>query len=628
MYPYDWQRSIVVTAYLLIAVVAVGAMYWAQAVFIPLALAMLLTLVLAPLVATLQRIGFGRTPAVVLVVALTAGLTCGLGWIVTRQFVQLAYELPGYSDTIKAKVRSLRELAAGPSTGRLGRLFDEISSELQSAPLDAKKSASAPVDRTSPPSTGPSQPGAENSAQPQPVVVAPESPAWFTYLTAALGSLGDALATFGLAVVLTIFMLIHRERLRDRLILLIGHGRLTATTKAFDEAVHRISRFLLMQLLVNGSYGMALAAGLLLLGVPYALLWGLLAALLRYIPYLGAWIAALPPVLVSFVMSEGWTQPLLVVGWIILIELVSNNIIEPLLYGHSMGVSTVALLVAAAFWTFLWGPIGLVLSSPLTVCLVVLGKYVPQLKFIDILLGDEPALKPHESFYQRLLARDSDEARQIAMALCEALPPRDVFDALVVPALSYFKRDAMQNLLSDRDERYLLRALREIIAELGEQIQKAAGEAAGARDASDLPSPCRRVRLLACPADGEADEIALEMLAQLLDPARWELEIASDEVLAAELLETVAHRNVSAVCIGSIPPNGLAHSRYFCKRLRSYRADVKVVVGRWGSTQRVKQTEEQLRAAGADEVAWSLVESSKQLDSWWPVLAERSLVSA
>jgi predicted PurR-regulated permease PerM len=621
MPPYEWQRAIVVLAYVMIGVVVVAAMYWAQAVFVPLALAMLLTLVLTPLVQWLQRWHLQRAPAVVLVVALTSATVAGLGWTVTRQFVQLAGELPRYSETIKGKIRSLRDLATTPGTGRLGKMIGEISRELQ-RPAGKRPSEPPLPASAEPPLEGvaTNQPSAD--ARPQAVVLEPQSPAWLGHLTTAISSLGESLASFALAVVLTIFMLIHRERLRDRLIHLIGHGRLTATTKAFDEAVQRISRFLLMQLVVNGTYGLALAAGLLVLGVEFALLWGLLAAVLRYIPYVGAWIAAIPPVLVSFVMSEGWTQPMMVVAWIVIIELVSNNIVEPLLYGHSMGVSEVALLVAAAFWAFLWGPIGLVLSSPLTVCLVILGKYVPPLKFIDILLGDQPGLKPHESFYQRLLARDQDEARQIALAQLQAGPPELVFDRLVGPALSYFKRDLEHDLLTEQDRQFVLKASREIVDELGERLHPASEDTA--EEAVEVRRVSPRVRILACPADGGADEVAIEMLRQLLSPARWDVQAAGDDVLAGELLESVSSRHVPLVCIGSLRPGGLAHSRYFCKRLRSHWSDVKIVVGRWGTSPESDAVVEQLRAAGADQVEWTLADTAKHLEAWWLVLTERS----
>ena len=264
------------------------------------------------------------------------------------------------------------------------------------------------------------KPAVPASQKPTAVVLEPESPTWLARLPALLSSLLETLGGLALALVLVVFMLLKREDLRNRLIRLVSHGQITVMTKALDDAGQRISRFLLMQLIVNATVGLSVGLGLLAIGVQYAFLWGFVAAVFRYIPYIGVWIAALSPIILSLAMFEGWVQPLLVIGLFLTIELLASNVAEPRLYGRSIGVSEVALLVAAAFWAFLWGPIGLILSSPLTVCLVVLGKYVPQLKFLDVLLGDEPPLDAHVTFYQRLLARDQDEATQLVLAQAKA----------------------------------------------------------------------------------------------------------------------------------------------------------------------------------------------------------------
>jgi hypothetical protein len=373
-----------------------------------------------------------------------------------------------------------------------------------------------------------------------------------------------------------------------------------------------------MQALVNGTYGVALAMGLFCLGVEHAFLWGFLAAVLRYIPYIGAWVAAVPPVFLSLAMFAGWIQPLLVVGLIVLIELVSNNVMEPRLYGQSMGVSEVALLVSAAFWAFLWGPIGMVLSSPLTVCLVVLGKYVPSLEFLDVLLGDEPALDSDVSYYQRLLARDQDEATELVLDRVKAAPPERVYDELLVPALNYAKRDRERDELAEADEQFILRATREIVEDLGErQAAEAEKEGDSGEGGAESPSP---IHVLGCPGRDEADELALEMLGQVLDPARWRVEVLSVEMLSAELVALAGEKAPAVVCIGALPPGGLAHTRYLCKRLRARLPGVKIVVGRWGLKGNVEQNREQLREAGADEVATTLLETRDRLQAWLPVL--------
>jgi hypothetical protein len=275
----------------------------------------------------------------------------------------------------------------------------------------------------------------------------------------------------------------------------------------------------------------------------------------------------------------------------------------------------VALLVTAAFWTFLWGPIGLVLSGPLTVCLVVLGRHVPQLEFFAVLLGDEPPLEPDVIYYQRLLAADQDEAAEVARAYGVEKSPAEAFDAVLVPALAHARLDRARGGLTERDERLILETTREVVEDLGERPDTPADGAAA-------------VRLLACPARDEADELALEMLRGLLDPARWQVEVTGYERLSAELLELADERRPAAVCIGSLPPGGLSHTRYLCKRLRAKLPDVKILVGRWGLRDGLDQNKEQLREAGADEVATTLREARDLLTAWLPVLADRAAVGA
>ncbi len=353
-------------------------------------------------------------------------------------------------------------------------------------------------------------------------------------------------------------------------------------TKASDDAGQRISRFLLMQLIVNATVGLSVGFGLLAIGIEYAFLWGFPAAVFRYIPYIGVWIAAVPPVILSLAMFEGWVQPLLVFGLFVAIELLANNVAEPRLYGQSIGISEVALLVAAAFWGFLWGPIGLVLSSPLTVCLVVLGKYVPQLKFLDVLLGDEPPLDAHLIFYQRLLAGDQDEATQLVLAQAKASSPEQVYDDFLVPALNYVKRDRERDDLTESDEQSVLQTTREILEDLGErrEVVTQAEEAIHAENRGNASAPIP-LRVLACPGRDQADRLALEMLRQLLGPAKWAVEIASAEMMASDLVAQVAEQVPALVGIGALPPEvWLTHAT--CARIASPVPGVKIVVGGGG----------------------------------------------
>jgi predicted PurR-regulated permease PerM len=605
-----WQRALVVLAGTVVGVVVVSCLYWAQKVFIPVALAVFLTFLLAPLVSFLQRRHLRRTPSVALVVLLAALLLAGVVWLVTAEVTSLAGELPKYTENVKEKIRSLRKMGQGSVTERLEKMIQDITGEWQSQPASPEGEV---ADRSA-------GPGSAAPEKPPAVVVQPESPAWLSRLPALLSPLAESLGSLALALVLVVFMLLKREGLRNRLIRLVGHGRLTVATKAVDDAGQRISRFLLMQLIINGSFGLVLTLGLFLIQVPYALLWGFLAAILRYVPYLGSWITATVLITLSLAMFPGWVQPLLVLGLIVVLELVTANIVEPKLFGHSIGVSEVALLVAAAFWAFLWGPVGLVLSSPLTVCLVVLGKYVPQLEFLDVLLGDEPSLDADVGYYQRLLARDQDEATQLVLAHAKTFPPEQVYDRLLVPALNYVKQDRARDDLTEADEQFVLQATREIVADLGERRSATAREASAPAEGETEAPAHRKVRILGCPSHDAADALALEMLRQLLDLARWEVEILSIDMLSAESVARAGEKEPAVVCIGALPPGGLAHTRYLCKRLRARLPGARIVVGRWGLQSNVEVNQEQLKEAGADQVETTLLETRTHLSTWLPVL--------
>jgi hypothetical protein len=401
-------------------------------------------------------------------------------------------------------------------------------------------------------------------------------------------------------------MLLKRDDLRDRIIRLMGKGHVMVTTRALDEAGKRISRYLLMLVIVNASYGVAVAVGLAVIGVPYAVLWGFLAATLRFVPYIGAWVAAVLPITLSFATSQGWTEPLLVVGLILVLELLSNNVMEPLLYGRSIGVSEVALLLAAAFWGWLWGPIGLVLSAPLTVCLAVLGKYVPPLEFFEVLLKDEPALDPHLRYYQRLLARNEDEALDIVEEYARDHPWEDVFDDVLLPALQHAKRDKERGELDAEEEQFLVRATQDILDDLVLTRQQAAkGEA---------PPPERPpVVVFGCPAQDRFDEIALQMFRQLMEPAGCRVEVFSSRSLAGEVTQRAGEEAPAAVILAALPPGGLAQARHLCKRLRAAYPELKVVVGRWGADEEEPRVRDALLQAGAETVTTSLGETRSQI---------------
>jgi AI-2E family transporter len=332
----------------------------------------------------------------------------------------------------------------------------------------------------------------------------------------------------------------------------------------------------------------------------YALLWGALLAVLRFVPYIGVWLAVAPTVLFSLAMFDGWTKPLSVVALFVVLELIVSGAVEPILYSHRAGVSKVALLVSIAVWTWLWGPMGLLLATPMTVCLLVLAKHIPEMNFVAILLGDEPALPPSAAYYQRLLAEDQDEASEIVAEFLRTQPLDQLYDGLLIPALVAAKRDIARDRLSDDGLDFVARSTLEILEDV-------------APVEADALSAESRVRVLGCPARDKADEVVLAMLRRLVDPARYEIEVASADALTSEVVAMVETVRPAVVLLSSLPPGGLAHARYFGKRVRARYPDVKILVGRFGEEGGPEQWET-LRSAGADHVSASLLEARDQLD--------------
>ena len=417
----------------IIALVVAG-LYWLQAVLIPLALAVLLTFLLSPVVGSLQRRGLGRVPSVLVTVLLALSILGGIGWTLTRQLVTLADELPRYSLNIHRRIADLRGASKGGSVEKVQKAVEDVVGEIQKTDT----------------------PGATRQ---KPVAVVLEPPSILVHLPNLL----QALASAGLVTVLMIFMLLERRELRDRVILLIGYRRMTATTRALDEAGARISRYLLMQSIINGSFGLAVGLGLFLIGVPYAVTWG------PWRPPFGSsrtWghssrrSCRLPSV---WRCSRGGSSRRWLSGLFLVLELITGSVMEPWLYGQSAGVSHVALLIAVTFWAWLWGPVGLLMATPLTVCLIVLGKHLPALGFLVVLMGDRPVTEAKARYYQRLLARDLDEATDIVEAYVNTDGRESVYDTVLLPALYYAKQDRDRGLLSEGDAQFVGQATREIL---------------------------------------------------------------------------------------------------------------------------------------------------------------------
>jgi predicted PurR-regulated permease PerM len=587
------------------AIPIVAALYWAQSVLIPVAVALLLSFLLGPPVRALQRTGLGstrggRVVSVILVVILVSLVLGGISYVVAQQIVLITHELPQYRGNLKQKIADLHGVRKPGALKEVESTASEVISELQKPELSKR----GPV--------------------PVPVTVKNE-PVGFVHVPKLL----DALTSAGFVIVLVIFMLIEQRDLRNRLIRLTGHGRLTVTTRALGDANNRITRYVLVQTMINLGYGGAIGLGLYVIGLPYVVLWGFLAFALRFVPYIGTVMGALAPIALSLAVFPGWPRPLLTVGLFLVVETLTYVVVEPLLYRQALGLSQTALLVAIAFWTWLWGPIGLLLATPLTVCLVVLGKHVPALGFLTILMADdEPVLRGDVSYYQRLLASDEAEANDIVRAYLERHAREDVCDDILLPALSHAKRDREMKRLTDDEVQAVYQGARETIAELVATPLFSPGGSDGerhARESRDPPAVSEQPQVQGCVAGDEASEMALVMLAYLLRPHAITLEAGSAHALPGEVLSQVAEKSPAIVCVASIRPGDLAQTRYLCKRLRARFPHGKIVVARWGEKDDGEQ--DQLLTSGADAVAASLRQARDQIREYARLASPALVVS-
>jgi predicted PurR-regulated permease PerM len=574
-------------ARLIAAVLVLACIYLGQAVLIPVALAILVAFLLTPLVSALQRRRVPRVVAVLLVVAAALGVVGAVGTVLAVQVMGLAEELPRYQGNIREKIADLRLLGHGTGLQRA-----------QEAVKRAATEAERQVERSLPD---------VKPAKPAPVVIEQDRSAKILSLPSVLSPWLDPLARAGFVVILVPFMLLAREELRNRVVRLLGLGQLALTTRALDEAGERVSRYLLTQSLVNTSFAALVAGGLFVIGVPYALLFGLLAGALRFLPYVGIWIGAGLPVAVAMAVFPGWTKALLVVALFAVLEAFTSGALEILLYARSAGVSEVGLLVAVAFWTWAWGPIGLLLATPVTVCLVVVAKYVPELEFLWVLMGDEPVVSTDVAVYQRLLAEDEDEASRIVHGYVAEHPGDGVYDEVLLAPLVLAARDHAQGRIDADARRFVVRAVRDLVEDLAPD-----------REPAGTPP---RGQVLASPVRSDGDEVALLMLRNMLSPSAIALDIVSPELLSAEVVRYARERGVDIALVGTLPPGGLAQARYLVKRLRAGVPGVKIVVGRWPADGDAEGAREALVMAGADVVATSLAETRDRVLGLAPVVS-------
>lgn len=609
-----------VTTLALLAVVTAG-LYFGRELFVPLALAVLLSFALAPVVRWLRRFRMPRVPAVLTAVALAFLVIGAFGTIVAWQVMDLAESLPRYQTNIERKIDAIRESPPGGSAfSRASAVLERLSEKL-SAPEDEQQAAN-PASPTAPDVT-PSEP------EPIPVKVMPPDLAPLELLRTIVGPIISPLATLGIVIVFVIFMLLQREDLRDRLIRLAGTRDLQRTTDALDDAAKRVAHYLLMQLVVNVTYGIPIGIGLWLIGVPNAALWGLLAVVLRFVPYIGPVVAAAFPVLLAVAVDPGWTMLLYAAALFIVVELISNNFAEPWLYGASTGLSPVAIITAAIFWTWLWGPIGLLLSTPLTVCLVVLGQHIPQLSFLDVMLGNEPVLTPPENLYQRLLVGDPDEATERAEEYLQEHSLLEFYDEVAVPALALAEQDRVRGTLDESRRDFVVRSAFTLVDNLQdhvdvspprakedeaeEEAEAEEKEAALVEQPLDLRPEWQDGVVLCAGARGNLDEVAAAMLAQIMERRGFSTRVLEMEDLQADRLKRLDLADVRMICLSYMNPESLAHARYLVRRLKRLRPDVPVMLGFWTLLPEDVSRRDPLAATHADRLASSLSDAVEQV---------------
>jgi predicted PurR-regulated permease PerM len=568
-------------------VLVVGVLYWAQAVLVPLGLAILLAFVLASPVSWLQR-WVGRVAAVLIVVCLVFVGLLGAGWGITRELAAVANDLPGYRDNIHQKILDLRGAERGGSMERIQRMLDDLRADL---------------DRTE----------TRRAASTRPVVIVSEQVAGWWGVPGWLSPLIGTLGTLALVTTMTIFILLERQELRARLILLFGHGRLAVTTRALDEAATRVSRQLLMQTLVNVSYGVLTGIGLWIIGAPYPLLWGALAGALRFVPYVGPIVGAAAPTALSLAALPGWIRPLEVVGLFVGLELFTNLVLETVLYAGTAGVSQVALLVALAFWTWLWGPFGLLMATPLTICLVALGRHIGGLELLATVMAGEPALAPSHAYYQRLLAGDQSEAWDVLERHLASEPAERVYDAILLPALNYVRRDLQDGRIAPDEASTIIQSTRELLQDVDTVPARDTAASAEIVDLGAIASRPARLRVLALAAADDADVAALEMLKTLAQDLPLAIDIRSERTLSGEAVTMVQGDDVAVVCIADLPPNPSSRTRYLVRKLRAAAPQLSILVGRWAPEELADNQIASLLEAGATSVASTLRDTVTQL---------------
>ncbi len=601
-------------------VMIVATLYFGKEVLVPVTLALLLAFVLAPLVDLLGRLHLGKVLSVLLGVILALGIIVVIGGVIGTQLDDLATQLPKYAATVDAKVASVRDY----TVGHLERLANSVGPH-----------------RSKPVASGPEPPVPEAAARPAAAVPPPAAAAASpvssplkiaeTYLAPVL----SPLATLGIVFVVAVFALLQREDLRDRLIRLVGSDDLHRTTVAIDDGGRRLSRYFVTQLSINALFGVVIGSGLFFIGVPNPVLWGVLSALLRFVPYVGSFISALLPMALAAAVEPGWSMVLWTAGLYVVVETVTGQVIEPLVYGHATGLSPFSVVVAAIFWSWVWGPIGLILSTPLTLCLVVMGRHVQRLQFLDVMLGDRPALTPVESFYQRILAGDADEAQDHAELLLKERSLSTYYDDVALKGLQLAANDVQRGVLDhekldrikstvkvlvkglegfDDKQPTLSESDKGTVAPLDHEKRLSVNAEPKDLDLpeEDLPPAWRGPGAVLCIAGrGPLDEAASSMLVQLLGKHGIGGRLVGYGDVSREKIDALEVQGVAMACVSYLDISGSpAHLRYLIRRLRQrLPRGAPILVGLWPSQDATLKDKAVQHAIGADYFTSSLADA-------------------
>jgi predicted PurR-regulated permease PerM len=614
---------------LLIAAIVIAALHIGRDVLIPLALAILLSFVLTPPLLLLRRIKVPRVLAVVIVVSSAFAIILALGWMMSREVTQLAGDLPSYRFALSEKIKSFRETTAtSPVLKRAGDVLTDLQREL----------ATSEAEITPAPQVGAEAERPED--QPITVQIQERELTPFELSQRIAGTVLPPLATAGIVLLFVVFILIQREDLRDRLLRLLGASDLQRATSTMSDAATRLSKFFLRQLLINSTYGALITGALWLIGIPSPIIWGVLAALMRFVPFIGSYIAAIPPVLLAAAIDPGWSPALITLAVFVVGELTMGQVVEPLVFGRGTGVSPLAVVISTVFWTWLWGPIGLILATPLTVCLAVLGRHVEGLQFFEILLGDKPALTPQQSFYQRALSGDAAEATYQAELCLKDQSLVSYLDSVAMSGLKFAEHDARRGSLDAEQEEKIEYTVREMLDNLAdfeprrwfsklrhkpetEEDERGglATLAAAETDEDDEKLLVDRSELapgwvvdepILCIGGRNAlDAAAADMLAGVLRKRGLGVKELGPEAISAGHISTLAGTEAKLVCLSYLGMgNGPAHIRYVVRRLRRILPEgTLILVCYWADEAERASAMELLQYAEADASATSLPEA-------------------